>query len=310
MRMVRAAPGIEFRFIDPDDSTVRESLPGNSYEPAVASLLLKCVRPGDVIIDIGALYGYFSCFCASISADVQVYAFDPCRKYCDVIERNARINQLANIHAVSLALTDVNSEWQFREKTLIAGTREAGNVSHEMTADVREGPEREQFNPAVGVAGAVARVSAVRWLIATVKHAVSHLFSPPRQMAVSSVRYDDWAKANAVKARIAKIDVHGAEIVVLRGMTHALQQDLEHVIVEVHKPDMLIEGDYRELVSLLVDSGFKLHELVDFRSDTKWRLVPMSGRCLEDFVDFHTWSFRNKLEMRMIYATKAELQLP
>lgn len=300
MKTFLAAPGIKFDFIDPDNSTVRETVPGNSYEPAVAHLLKSYVKPGDTVLDIGALYGYFGCFCGSISPEVTVFAFDPCPDYCAIIKKNAQINQLTNLHAIPLALSDTNSQWNFKEKTLIAGTR--GQASHapaKATAAVDHEPTHSRVQH--------DRVSFAGWFSATMVYLWQKLFSPPQPMTINSIRYDDWAKQNNIKANLAKIDVHGAEVVVLRGMKEALAHDLGHLILEVHRIDMLVDGDYTELVNILQQSGFILHELVDFRNDKRWHIKKMSTEDIRDFINPQTWSIKNKVEMRMIFATKGEL---
>lgn len=241
MKTFLAAPGIQFEFIDPDNSTLRETLPGNSYEPAVAHLMLRYIKPSDVVLDIGALYGYFSCLAAKVSTDIKVYAFDPCIEYCSVIDKNAKLNGLKNLYSVPIALSDTNSEWHFKEKTLIAGTR--GKSSD---VPLMAGPQVNNVvsNHSMQETELHSTVSFWSWLSATSTYIFKKILTPPQEVIVNSIRYDDWAKQNNVVATIAKIDVHGAEVVVLRGMKEALLSDIQHVILEVHRIDMLVDGDY------------------------------------------------------------------
>ena len=301
MKNFLAAPGIKFDFIDPDNSTVRETVPGNTYEPAVANLLLQSIKSGDTVIDIGALYGYFSCFCARISPDVKVYAFDPCQSYCDVIKTNAKLNGFDNLSAVPLALSDSNSNWQFKEKTLIAGSRGSNKSDGLNLSNITKvSYELDQASTSQG------KVSKTNWILATIKYLTKKLWSPPQEMSVTSIRYDDWAKTNQVKAKVAKIDVHGAEVVVLRGMESSLKYDFKHLIIEVHRTDMLVDGTYQELMNILKKADFTLYELKDFRNDIKWHSEVMTPKDIEDFINPSKWSLKNKVEMRMIYATKGE----
>jgi FkbM family methyltransferase len=295
------APGIQFDFIDPDNSTLRETVPGNTYEPAVVQTLLQALKPNDVVLDIGALYGFFGCLCAKTHPDVTVYAFDPCQDYCDVISHNARLNGLNHLYAVPMALSDSAEHWEFKEKTLIAGSKGSTHINDaspqiplDLSADVSNLNSGEWRQP----------VSPLSWAVATVRYLFRKLTRPPKMLGISGIRYDDWAGEHQVKARIAKIDVHGAEVLVLRGMTKALREDIEVLILEVHRIDMLVDGNYQEIIDLLLNAGFKLHELIDFRSDKKWQLKAMSVKDIEDFVDSEKWSIKNKIEMRMIYATK------
>jgi FkbM family methyltransferase len=56
-----------------------------------------CIKPNQVVIDIGANIGVFALYAANISPTVRVYAFEPASRSFAVLERNVRANNLANV---------------------------------------------------------------------------------------------------------------------------------------------------------------------------------------------------------------------
>jgi hypothetical protein len=122
-------------------------------------------------------------------------------------------------------------------------------------------------------------------------------------VGVKTLPYDEWARLNDVRATVAKIDVHGAEGMVLAGMPRALRNDLRHVVLEVHAPGMLLGCEHRELVAMLADAGFSIYELSDFRT-APLALAKLEGERLRRFVDPRGWTLKELTLMRMLLATK------
>src|SRR5205823_3837091 len=78
---------------------------GEYVNPRIPSI--KC---GDIVVDIGANIGLFSLFAASISPDIQVYAFEPASDTFALLQENAAANNLANIHCQKCAVTATTGE--------------------------------------------------------------------------------------------------------------------------------------------------------------------------------------------------------
>ena len=65
------------------------------WEPAITAWVRDHLRPGDVVVDIGANIGYVSLLAASLVGPTgQVIAFEPVPSIADLLEANARRNGL------------------------------------------------------------------------------------------------------------------------------------------------------------------------------------------------------------------------
>lgn len=67
------------------------------WEPTLTRLFLDRARPGSVVFDIGAHFGYFSLLGSHLGAEV--HAFEPTPTTCDVLQKNvglrAKVNKVA-----------------------------------------------------------------------------------------------------------------------------------------------------------------------------------------------------------------------
>jgi FkbM family methyltransferase len=76
------------------------------HEPAEELFVLALVRPGDLVVDVGANIGIYTISCAAMGA--RVAAFEPASRAREALERNVRINHLgdaARIFPVALGAT-------------------------------------------------------------------------------------------------------------------------------------------------------------------------------------------------------------
>jgi FkbM family methyltransferase len=300
--------GTEFELEDPDASTLRETVPGHIYEPAVTVLLRELLaEPDACFLDIGALYGYFTCLAGRFKPSCPVHAFEPAPAFFGVLEANVRRNGLsAGLH--QLALSDENGTMQFHGKTLIGENNRGGDARAQLAVIGKLLRGNRQAAPtaepaAADALGGVARLGP--WIAQTLRHMGRSAFAPRREETVPTVRYDDWQRQHGVRATVAKIDVHGAEGMVLAGMERALRHDLRHVLVEVHAPQMLVKYSHREIADMLLDSGLTVYEMIDYRTTDRPVLTPLEGKAYDDFVHPERWTAREQMMMRMLYARRS-----
>jgi len=81
---------------------------------------------------------------------------------------------------------------------------------------------------------------------------------------VETIRFDDYFRANQLEsARLVKIDVEGAELMVLRGMREALERRaIQYLIIEVADSRLRSVGDSsRELLEMLQGYGYTLSHI-------------------------------------------------
>jgi FkbM family methyltransferase len=101
-------------------SVVRRMRRGD-YERAEVSLIRSVIRPGDVVLEIGAGTGFTSLLCAKIVGDRNVHAFECNPRLEAIAQRNMRLNGLNP--GYTLALLDREAgERDFYVSTLFLGS--------------------------------------------------------------------------------------------------------------------------------------------------------------------------------------------
>ena len=91
--------------LDPNDS-LRLSVLG-VYEPVETALMKKEIKPGDVVLDIGANIGYYTLLAArQVGPTGRVYAFEPEPSNFDLLQKNITLNGYTNVVAVNKAVSD------------------------------------------------------------------------------------------------------------------------------------------------------------------------------------------------------------
>ena len=88
---------------------------GEVFEPAIADVygILDCSP--DLIVDVGANIGAFSCLAAYAHSRAQVHAFEPSSPHADLLEQNVALNRLANVTLHRKAVTKDGREVVFSQ---------------------------------------------------------------------------------------------------------------------------------------------------------------------------------------------------
>lgn len=81
---------------------------------------------------------------------------------------------------------------------------------------------------------------------------------------------NDFFRGKKILPDVIKIDVEGAEMKVLEGMKHLMKYGNLKIFVEVH-PQRLLDhkSSAKEVILLLLDEGFTLFEIENFRKSGK-----------------------------------------
>jgi FkbM family methyltransferase len=97
-------------FLDPTDAIVSPFLLRDGYfEPYETSLIESRVKPGDVVLDIGANIGYYTLILARLVGESgRVYAFEPDPANFLLLKRNVRANGYRNVVLVKKAVADAS----------------------------------------------------------------------------------------------------------------------------------------------------------------------------------------------------------
>ncbi|MGD1027188.1 FkbM family methyltransferase [Candidatus Binatus soli] len=109
-------------WLDPRDYACRMLLYyPQLYEPAERAALLPQIRPEDVVIDVGAHFGFYSLLASKRAASVLSIEADP--KTFRYLERNLAMNRAANVRAVQAGVSDR------RERLKLFGNDALGDLS-------------------------------------------------------------------------------------------------------------------------------------------------------------------------------------
>ena len=91
---------------------------------------------------------------------------------------------------------------------------------------------------------------------------------------VDAITIDEYLKTRAITPDFMKIDVEGAELKVLRGMTETLKLPGLILLVEIHVDNLKdhFDTDYRDVLRLLIENGFSLEEITSHRIEEQSNL--------------------------------------
>lgn len=106
-RKVAMKLGFPFAVYENDDAIGAEFVRTGEFEPHVTAQFLSRVRPGDVVLDIGANAGYFTVLAGrAVGPQGAVCAFEPYQANVALIHTNVRLNDLGNVRVYPFALAE------------------------------------------------------------------------------------------------------------------------------------------------------------------------------------------------------------
>ena len=118
---------------DPRDSVAREVCYTGIYEPQETRLAARIVRRGDVFVDVGANWGYFTLAASHwTGAGGRVLAFEPEPRLFELLRGNLALNGLRAVEAYPVAIAERHGLLPFS-----AFVADDGNwgVSHPVSSD-------------------------------------------------------------------------------------------------------------------------------------------------------------------------------
>lgn len=196
-----------------------------SFEYGTLELFTSLIKPGDVIIDIGANTGMYSIFFSkSVGKTGSVLAFEPDRETFNILQQNLKLNNTENVIAFNLALSDKEAN--------IEMVSEATNDAHLKTGD------------------------AFRYI-----KVLNDETNDPSN-AMKAVRLDDLEEVQqAGKINLMKVDVEGAELLVFKGARQTLEKFKPTIIFELNGK---LSGRFNykpiDVLLLLHEMGYSLEE--------------------------------------------------
>ena len=223
---------VKFKIFDPTYCHHKWVYSEGGYEYPVTKHILANISKGDVFVDVGAFYGYYTLFVAkALAGSGKVYSFEPNREYYDIVDRNLKLNNVNHgVDLHNIALSD-------RRETV---TMESSWLDQSAMYKWR-GPLKRKMRVVDGE-------------------------SIVGESKVDTISFDEFSDKNDVSPNFVKIDVDGAEGKVLEGMKRTLKK-VTHLYCEVHAPQVGIIGGHtvESVAKILLDSGMKAYEFKNYR---------------------------------------------
>ena len=203
-----------------------------NYEPAFYHPFVSQIREGMTIYDIGAHIGIFTIGAGvRVGCSGKVLAFEPAPETIDKLKLHIAFNNLENIvEIVPAVVSDSNAGAKF----FAYKASMAALISRQNVEDLN--PERRS--------------------------------EPAREITVDSVTIDGLLASRNLRPAVIKIDVEGAELMVLRGARRVLAECKPIILCEVHPPQMKNCGaSTEEFTAFLAEVGY-LSEPLDEPNST------------------------------------------
>jgi len=167
-------------------------------QPHILRWIRELLQPGDTFLDVGAHWGWMSlAACHHVGATGKVVAFEPSPPLLELLSCNKKANGFHQMEIVPKAVADCD------DRVLPFHLVDHGNSFLNSLVDHRMEP----------VAGQERRKSMIQ---------------------VRTVMLDEFCKTRNLRPNVVKIDVEGAELLVVRGCKRLLEQGRTSFIVAVH----------------------------------------------------------------------------
>lgn len=101
-------------FYDTGDKVLSEIFSKNEYEKATTNAVMKLVKPGMNVINIGANIGYFTLLMArQVGPTGKVFAFEPSHNTVKFLQKNVDVNGYTNVEIHAKAVSNKNGKADF-----------------------------------------------------------------------------------------------------------------------------------------------------------------------------------------------------
>jgi FkbM family methyltransferase len=184
-------------------------------EPKFTAMVERVLSPGQVVADVGASLGYFTCLMGQAVGDRgRVIAFEPWPSVLRYLRHNVKVNGLEHVTIVPAAAFDQSGQAHL-------------------------GPPRYRVTMGTN--------------------------RPPDAVDIRAERFDDFAEIRSLTRLDAiKIDIEGAELRALHGMTATLNRFQPMLLMEIHPTFLQVYDD-------------SLDDLYRFLGDLDYAWAPVEG---------------------------------
>ena len=188
------------------------------YQENVTRVVLQHLRPGQVFLDVGAQFGFYSLLASSVvGAEGRVHAFEPTRSTFEILQQNLRGKQ--NVRANNLAVWSEAKTITFNDY----GLHEAGMNS--------------AYEPKV------PGIEKGSW--------------PRETYEVETVSVDEYLSKVGAMPHFVKVSAQCAEYEILLGMEKVLSEGRPMLALEIGDVGFEEVAETRQLVDYLGERGYQ-----------------------------------------------------
>jgi len=163
-------------------------------EIRLAKFLTNTLQKGDSFIDVGAHFGYFSLLGAKlVGKKGSVFSFEASQSTFEILKENTQ--KESNIEILNRAVSNEKGTLNFYEFPVLYSEYNSLEI--------------DQF-----------------------KNEDWYQTNKPEERAIEAIRLDDFSKQKSTKPRVIKIDVEGAEYMVISGAVELLKSQSPKVVIE------------------------------------------------------------------------------
>jgi FkbM family methyltransferase len=191
-------------------------------EPHVLRWIHELLRPGNTFFDAGAHYGWMSlAACHRVGAKGKVVAFEASPPLLECLQYNKHANRFQQLEIVAKAVSESEGQW------VPFYVADQGDSFLNSLVD----------HPMEPVAGAPQQKATIK---------------------VQTVTLDEFSTTRKLQPDLVKIDVEGAELLVLRGCRRILAECRPRFIVAVHPTWLPAGQNATELFELFRGHGYRV----------------------------------------------------
>lgn len=182
-----------------------EILNFGSYEKAELGMVLRLLRDGQTVFDIGANVGWYSINIAKRFPRMRIFAFEPLPGTFAYLQRNIALNQVSSIRTNNFGLSDHNGELAFHFHPEGSGSASAADILGTGTAQIIRSSAKK-LDDFVAEAG----VTGIDFIKCDVEGAELHVLAG----GVESIRrFKPVIFAEMLRKWAAKFDYHPNQII-------------------------------------------------------------------------------------------------
>ena len=223
---------------------INTSLGNDIYEETMIYCLSTILNSSKSItfFDIGSYISYYALYVSAFTNDKAiVYSIESNPKYLNISEKSKEANKFKNMFNINTILSDKKDSYIVHNLTVV---KEDHIKKYQTERLIYDKNEKKELND-------ILKNGKIQ----------------------ESTTLENFCSDRNLKPNVLKIDVHGAEGLILNGAKKILEDHVEYVLLEVHQQqllDLFSEGMKKgEILELLNSLGFNNYLISPFRYNKK-----------------------------------------